>query len=67
MKNFSHPFLREASSYVPPALSEIQLVPELFRLLKLSIDRHQRNSQFILTDSTNILFLSELMDVLVAC
>ncbi len=45
-------------------LDEIQLVPELFRLLKLSIDRHRRNGQFILTGSTNVLFLPELMDAL---
>ncbi len=45
-------------------LDEIQLVPELFRLLKLSVDRQRRNGQFILTGSTNALYLSELMDAL---
>ena len=45
-------------------LDEIQLAPELFRLLKLSVDRHRINGQFILTGSTNVLFLPELTDAL---
>ncbi len=45
-------------------LDEIQLVPELFRLLKLSVDRQRRNGQFILTGSTNVLYLPGLMDAL---
>lgn len=45
-------------------LDEIQLAPELFRLLKLSVDRHRINGKFILTGSTNVLFLPELTDAL---
>ena len=45
-------------------LDEIQLAPELFRLLKLSVDRHRINGRFILTGSTNVLFLPELTDAL---
>lgn len=52
-------------------LDEIQLVPELFRALKSSIDQKRRTSGgklagvYILTGSTNILALPKLADALV--
>lgn len=46
-------------------LDEVQRVPELFRVLKLSVDRHRKPGRFILTGSTNALFAPELTDALV--
>ena len=46
-------------------LDEIQRVPELFRILKLSVDRHRKPGRFILTGSTNVLLVPELTDALV--
>ncbi len=46
-------------------LDEIQLVPELFRILKLSVDRNRKPGRFILTGSTNMLLVPELTDALV--
>ncbi len=47
-------------------LDEVQLVPELFRALKLSVDRHRQPGRFILTCSTNLLLAPRLADAL-AC
>ncbi len=46
-------------------LDEVQRVPELFRILKLSVDRHRKPGRFILTGSTNVLLIPELTDALV--
>jgi len=46
-------------------LDEIQLVPELFRPIKLSIDTHRKPGRLILTGSTSAYFLTELNDALV--
>ena len=46
-------------------LDEIQRVPELFRILKLSVDRNRKPGRFILTGSTNVLLVPELTDALV--
>ena len=46
-------------------LDEIQRVPELFRILKLSVDRHRKPGRFILTGSTNVLLVPELTNALV--
>ena len=45
-------------------LDEIQLVPDLFRVIKLSVDRHRVPGRFILTGSTNMLFVPDLIDAL---
>ena len=46
-------------------LDEVQRVPELFRILKLSVDRNRKSGRFILTGSTNLLLLPDLADALV--
>ncbi|MXW14619.1 MAG: ATP-binding protein [Rhodothermaceae bacterium] len=45
-------------------LDEIQLAPELFRVIKLSVDRHRVPGRFILTGSTNMLFVPDLANAL---
>ncbi len=45
-------------------LDEIQLAPELFRVIKLSVDRHRAPGRFILTGSTNMLFVPDLANAL---
>jgi predicted AAA+ superfamily ATPase len=55
----------------PIIIDEVQLVPSLFRAIKLLIDelrqenREQANGRFILTGSANIMALPELADALV--
>ncbi len=56
-------FISDCSDHV--ILDEIQLVPELFRILKLSVDRNRKPGRFILTGSTNMLLVPELADALV--
>ncbi|MCY3629119.1 MAG: ATP-binding protein [Bacteroidota bacterium] len=46
-------------------LDEVQRVPELFRTLKLSVDRNRKPGRFILTGSTSLLLVPELADALV--
>lgn len=52
-------------------LDEIQMVPEIFRLLKIAIDesrianKTQKNGQFLLTGSANLMALPTLSDALV--
>ncbi len=46
-------------------LDEIQRVPELFRILKLSVDRNRKPGRFILTGSTSVILVPELTDALV--
>lgn len=45
-------------------LDEVQRVPELFRSLKLEIDRDRRPGRFLLTGSSNVLLLPSLSDSL---
>lgn len=45
-------------------LDEVQRVPELFTMLKASIDRDRRPGRFILTGSSNVLLLPRLADSL---
>lgn len=45
-------------------LDEIQLVPQLFRAIKLSLDRHRVPGRFTLTGSTNVLLVPDLADAL---
>lgn len=45
-------------------LDEIQFDPELFRAIKLSVDRHRVPGRFILTGSTNVLLVPDLADAL---
>ena len=45
-------------------LDEVQLVPDLFCALKLSVDRHRIPGRFILTGSTNVLLVPKLADAL---
>ncbi|MDE2835572.1 MAG: ATP-binding protein [Bacteroidota bacterium] len=45
-------------------LDEVQLVPDIFRMLKLSVDRHRKPGRFILTGSTNMLLVPNLADAL---
>ena len=58
----------------PIVLDEIQMVPDIFRLLKKTIDEsrynnqpnsHHPNGQFLLTGSANIMALPQLSDALV--
>ena len=46
------------------ALDEIQRVPELFRAIKMEVDRNRRPGRFILTGSANVLMLPRLSDSL---
>ena len=46
-------------------LDEVQLVPELFRTIKLSVDNDRRYGRFILTGSANIIEMPEMADSLV--
>jgi predicted AAA+ superfamily ATPase len=45
-------------------LDEVQRVPDIFAALKLAIDRDRRPGRFILTGSTNVLFVPALADSL---
>lgn len=62
-------FLRSFTK--PVVIDEVQLVPEIFRVLKLLIDEYrlkdkkQANGRFLLTGSANILALPSLSDALV--
>ena len=46
-------------------LDEIQRAPELFRLIKLDVDRNRIPGRFLLTGSTSVSLLSELSEALV--
>ncbi len=79
--NFDDPVMITAAKQAPDSfletypgkliLDEIQLVPELYRSLKASIDRQRKSHQgrltekYLLTGSTNILALPRLSDALV--
>ena len=46
-------------------LDEVQLVPELFRTIKLSVDNDRRYGRFLLTGSANVIEMPEMADSLV--
>ena len=46
-------------------LDEVQRVPELFRIIKLFVDRHRKPGRFLLTGSTSAILVPELTDALV--
>lgn len=46
------------------AIDEVQLAPDLFRALKLAVDRDRRPGRFVLTGSTRLLSLPKLSDSL---
>lgn len=48
----------------PAILDEVQLVPELFRAIKVAVDRDRSPGRFLLTGSTNVLLLPTLSDSL---
>lgn len=48
----------------PVVLDEIQRAPELFRSIKLAVDRDRRPGRFLLTGSANLLLLPKLGDSL---
>ena len=49
----------------PTVLDEIQMVPEIFRPLKILVDENRKPGHFLLTGSTNIMALPQLSDALV--
>lgn len=48
----------------PVVLDEVQRVPEVFRAIKLEVDRNRRPGRFLLTGSANVLMLPRLSDSL---
>ena len=55
-------FLAGLSS--PVIIDEVQLAPELFRALKLEVDRQRTPGRFLLTGSANVLLLPKLSESL---
>jgi predicted AAA+ superfamily ATPase len=53
-----------ASLEGPVVLDEVQLVPEIFRSIKLSVDRDRTPGRFLLTGSANVLMLPRLSESL---
>jgi uncharacterized protein len=49
---------------LPVTLDEVQLVPELFPVIKAAIDRNRQPGQFLLTGSANVMLLAKLSDSL---
>jgi uncharacterized protein len=56
-------FLRSLTG--PVVIDEVQLVPGIFRVLKLLVDEQRTNGRFLLTGSANVLALPGLSDALV--
>jgi uncharacterized protein len=56
-------FLRSFAG--PVVIDEVQLVPGVFRVLKLLVDEQRTNGRFLLTGSANVLALPGLSDALV--
>lgn len=48
----------------PVVLDEVQRAPEVFRAIKLTVDRDRRPGRFLLTGSANVLLLPRLSDSL---
>jgi len=55
-------FLRSLEG--PVVIDEIQLAPEMFRNIKLEVDRNRQSGRFLLTGSANVLMLPRLSDSL---
>jgi predicted AAA+ superfamily ATPase len=49
---------------MPVTLDEIQHVPELFSVIKASIDRNRQSGRFLLTGSANVMLLAKLSESL---
>ena len=49
----------------PVVIDEVQRAPELFRAIKMAVDRDRRPGRFLLTGSANVLLLPRLADALV--
>lgn len=49
---------------LPQAIDEVQLVPELFRAIKLRVDENRSPGMFLLTGSANVLLLPRLSESL---
>jgi predicted AAA+ superfamily ATPase len=49
----------------PAIIDEVQLQPEIFRALKLVVDRDRRPGSFVLTGSANVMLLPRLSETLV--
>jgi hypothetical protein len=49
----------------PVALDEVQQAPELFRAIKLAVDRDRSPGRFLLTGSANVMLLPRLAEALV--
>jgi len=58
------PQLFAMSLPLPVIIDEVQRAPELFRAIKLVVDRDRRPGQFLLTGSANVLLLPKLSDSL---
>lgn len=48
----------------PLVLDEVQLAPQLFRAIKLMVDRNRRPGRFLLTGSANVMLMPQLSDSL---
>lgn len=48
----------------PVVLDEVQLAPELFRAIKLEVDRDRRPGSFVLTGSANVMLLPKVSETL---
>ena len=55
-------FLRATAG--PIVIDEVQLAPDLFRALKLEVDRQRTRGRFLLTGSANVLLLPKLAESL---
>jgi predicted AAA+ superfamily ATPase len=49
----------------PVVIDEVQRAPELFRAIKVAVDRGRQPGRFLLTGSANVLLLPQLADALV--
>ena len=56
--------LVEGPSPEPVVIDEVQRVPELFRAIKLSVDRDRRPGRFLLTGSANALLIPKVSESL---
>ncbi|MCY3540579.1 MAG: ATP-binding protein [Gammaproteobacteria bacterium] len=65
-RDFAHDdpvgFVEQLPSYV--ILDEVQLVPEIYRQLKVAVDSHRVPGRFLLTGSARLSLMSELSDSL---
>src|SRR5260370_27650403 len=47
----------------PVTLDEVQHVPELFKPIKVAVDRRRESGRFLLTGSANVMLLPKLLSV----